>query len=282
MRQAVIAILEARKVRAIVRRSPYADALGAVPPDLFPYWRNTAPDEFPGMPTQAHFYTRSLEALLMFFDCVSNTGRLCGLPSRAADSVWHAWLQMDRDNLEQFCQRHFGRVIPHVEAGQMDGQMGVALAACLLETRRLELQRPVSPTLTRLFTLDRALRMPLGFNYTIEHGLVACSRLDRAGLPSGPAHFPDYLTPYGLFNAGLISEAEYELGTVLARRHRDNPAGEPGGGCGGIASTTGGGHAAACTDGASSNSAGDAGDGGSGGSSCGGDGGGGGGCGGGD
>ena len=215
-----------------------------------------------GIPVQAHFYARSLEALLMFFDCVSNTGRPCGLPSRAADSVWHAWMQMDPNNLEQFCERHFGRPIPHVESGHMDGQMGVALAACLLETRRLELQRPVSPTLSRLFTLDRALRMPLGFNYTIEDGVVACSRLDRAGLPSRPTHYPDCLTPCGLFSAGLISEAEYELGAILARRHRNGAADQPGGGCAGIASNTGAGHAAACTDGASSDSAGAAGDGG--------------------
>lgn len=256
MRQAVIAILEARKVSAIVRRSPYADALGAVPPDLFPYWRKTAPDEFPGIPVQAPFYTRSLEALLMFFDCVANTGRLCGLPSRAADSVWHAWMQMDRDNLNQFCRRHFGRLIPHVESGHMVGDMGVALAACLVESRRLELQQPASPTLSRLFTLDRALRMPFGFNYTIEHGVVACARLDRAGMPSGPAHHPACLTRYGLFNAGLISEAEYELGSVHAQRHRDRSADQSGGACGGIACDSSAGDAGAGGDGGSSGSGG--------------------------
>jgi len=267
MRHAVIAILEARAVRAIVRRSPYAEALDAVPPDLFPYWRKTAPAEFPGIPVQAPFYTRSLEALLMFFDCVANTGRLCGLPSRAADSVWHAWMQMNRGNLEQFCRRHFGRLIPHVECGEMDGDMGIALAACLVESRRLELQQPASPTLSRLFTLDRTLRMPLGFNYTIEHGIVACARLDRAGLPSGPAHYPAALTRHGLFEAGLISQADYELGAVQARRHRDGSDGYMGGACG----------SSACdgSDGGDGG-AGDAGGGGDGGASCGG------GCGGGD
>ena len=268
MRHAVMAFLDARKARAIVMRSPYVDALGAVPPGLFPYWRKTAPDEFPGIPTGAQFYTRSLEALLLFFDCVANTGRLCGLPSRAADSIWHAWMQMDRDNLEQFCQRYFGRLIPHVVSGHMDGQMRVALAACLVEARRLELQAPASPTLPRLFTLDRMLRMPLGFNYTIEHGVVACARLDRAGLPSGPAHYPDSLTRYALFNAGLISAAEYEFGAMPACRHRKDPADQSGGACAGIASTPGAGNAAACADGTSST--GDAGAGGDGGGGCGG------------
>lgn len=229
------AIFEARKVRAIIKRSPYADALGAVPPDLFPYWRKTAPAEFPGIPVQAPFFVRSLEALLLFFDCVANTGRLCGLPSRAADSVWHAWMQMDRDNLDQFSRRHFGRLIPHVESGQMDGDMGVALAACLVESRRLALQRPASPTLPRLFTLDRTLRMPLGFNYTIEHGVVACARLDQAGLPSGPAHYPAHLTRYGLFDAGLISEADYKLGAMQVQRHRGGSADNAGGACASMA-----------------------------------------------
>lgn len=270
MRHAMIALLEARKVRAIVRRSPYADALGAVPPDLFPYWRKTAPDEFPGMPVRAPAFAHSLEALLMFFDCVANTGRLCGLPSRAADSVWHAWMRMDRDNLEQFCRRHFGRLIPHVESGQMNGDMGVALAACLVESRRLELQQPASPTLSRLFTLDRALRMPLGFNYTIEHGVVACARLDAAGLPSGPAHYPAHLTRYALFEAGLISEAEFRLGAVQAQRQRDGAADQSGGACGGMALDGGGGDGVGCADGAGGDAGGD------GGSSCGG------GCGGGD
>jgi hypothetical protein len=268
MRQAVIAMLEARKVRAIVKRSPYGDHLGDVPPGLFSYWRKTAPGEFPGIPVQAQFYTRALESLLLFFDCVANTGQLCGLPSRAADSVWHAWLQMDRDNLDQFCLRHFGRLIAHVESGHIEGQMGIALAACLVESRRLEVQGPASPTLSRLFTLDRALRMPLGFNYTIEHGVVACARLDRAGLPSGLAHYPACLTPRGLLDAGLISEAQYELASPHARRGRARSADQSGGGCGGIASATGAGDAAACADGASST--GDAGDGGDGGASCGG------------
>ncbi len=265
MRQAVTAIFEARKVRAIIKRSPYTDALGAVPATLLPYWRKTALEEFPGIPVNAPFYTRSLEALLMFFDCVANTGRLCGLPSRAADSVWHAWMEMDPANLAQFCRLHFGRTIPHVESGQMDGDMGVALAACLVEGRRLELQQPASPTLPRLFTLDRVLRMPLGFNYTIEHGLVACARLDAAGLPSGSAHYPEYLTRHALFAAGLISEAEYALGSVHAQRQRDGSTDQANSGCGGIPGDS---------------SAADAGGGGDGGSGCGG-GGGGGGCGGG-
>ena len=140
--------------------------------------------------------------------------------------------------------------------------MGNALAACLIEARKLDFQRPVAPSLPRLFTLDRDVGMPLGFNYTIEHGLVAWSRLDEAGLPQGPARYPDRLSPYGMFDAGLISESEYDLGSLLAARHRDGAACQPDGACAGIAPDTDAGDAAACTGGASSESAGDAGDGG--------------------
>lgn len=262
MRHAVIAFLEARKIRSINKRSRYADALRDVPPDLLPFWRKTAPHEFPGIPKQAHFYARSLEALLMFFDCTSRSGWPCGLPSRAADSVWHAWMQMDHDKLKQFCRRHFGRTIPHVESGDMEGQMGNALAACLVEARMLDFQRPVAPSLPRLFTLDRDLRMPLGFNYTIERGLVAWSQLDEVGLPQGPTHYPDHLSPYGMFDAGLISESDYDLGSRLAARHRDNAACQQGGAFEAIASDTDAGDAAVCPDGASSDGASDGGDGG--------------------
>ena len=273
MRHAVIAFIDARTIRAIGKRSPYADALRDVPRGLLSFCRKTAPAEFPGIPAPARFYARSLEALLMFFDCASRSERPCGLPSRAADSIWHAWMQMDHDNLDRFCRRHFGRMIPHVESGDMGGQMGNALGACLVEARKRDFQRPAAPSLPRLFTLDRELRIPLGFGYTIEQGLVTWSALDEAGLPHGPTRYPDHLSPYGLFDAGLISESEYDLGSVLAARYRQRPAGQSGGACAAIVPDTGTGHAAACTD-----SAGDAGagDGGSCGASCGG------GCGGGD
>jgi hypothetical protein len=270
MRHAVLAFLDARTIRAISQRSRYADAWRDVPRALLPLWRKAAPGEFPGIPFQARFYARSLDALLTFFDCAARSDRPCGLPSRAADAVWHAWMQMDRDNLEQFCRRHFGRTIPHVEAGDMQGQMGKALGTCLVAARKLDFQPPVAPCLPRLFTLDRELRMPLGFGYTIEQGRVAWSRLDAAGLPHGPSHHPDHLSPYGLFAAGLVSASEYDLGAMLAARHRDGAAGQPGGGCAAIMPDSGGGHAAACTDGAGGDSAGDGDAGGDGGSSCGG------------
>lgn len=271
MRHAVLAILDARTIRAVNRRSRYADALRDVPPALLPFWRETAPDEFPGIPPYARFYARSLEALLSFFDCASRARRPCGLPSSAADSVWHAWLRLDPDGLERFCRHHFGRTIPHVASGDMAGQMGGALAVCLVEARKLDRQAPAAPTLPRLFALDRALRMPLGFGYTLQQGAVAFARLDKAGLPQEPARHVDQLAPYGLFAAGLISEAEYELGSIMAARRREDAAAQPDGGCGTLATQAGGRSADCADDGAGGDSGGAAGDGGSCGGGCGGD-----------
>lgn len=83
--------------------------------------------------------------------------------------------------------------------------------------------------------------MPLGFGYTIEHGLVAWSRLDGVGLPHGPTHYPDHLSPYGLFDAGLISESEYDLGSLLAARHRDGASSDSAGDGGSCGASCGGG-----------------------------------------
>lgn len=190
-------------------QSTYASVLAEVPAALFPYWARTAHAEFPCIPRDASFYAQSAEGLMMFFDCAAASGRPCALPSRAADSVWHAWVRMDAPGLERFCIRHFGRAIPHVEQAQMKGEMGRALAACLVQARRRASKPPAGPDLPRLFTLDARLGMPHGFAYKVIGGLVACSRLDELGHPDGRSNFPGALAPRGLLQAGLISEAEY-------------------------------------------------------------------------
>lgn len=190
-------------------QSTYATVLADVPAALFPYWAQTAHEEFPSIPRDACFYAQSAEGLMMFFDCAAAAGRPCALPSRAADSVWHAWSRMDAHGLDHFCIRHFGRPIPHVERAHMKGRMGRALAACLVQARRRASKPAVGPDLPRLFTLDARLGMPHGFGYGIIGGLVACSSLDELWHPDGRPNFPNALAPQGLLQAGLISEAEY-------------------------------------------------------------------------
>lgn len=191
-------------------QSNYASVLVDVPAALFPYWAQTAHEEFPSIPRDASFYAQSVEGLMMFFDCVAVAGRTCALPSRAADSVWHAWARLDASSLERFCIRHFGRAIPHVERASMkEGQMGKALAVCLVYARRRASKPAAGPDLPRLFTLDARLGMPRGFDYSVIGGMVSCSLLDELGQPDGRPNFPRALAPRALFQAGLISEAEY-------------------------------------------------------------------------
>lgn len=169
---------------------------------------------------------------------------------------------MDHANLERFCVNQFGRPIPHVEAVDMRGGMGIALAVCLVEARRLASEPSAGPSLPRLFMLDRALKMPQGFGYKISGGLVAFSGLNGQGLPRGEVFYPDGLTPYGLFQAGLISEADYNAASQLGVAERASSNSPAGGSCGSVATDAG---AAASCDGGGGDAGGC-----DGGSSCGG------------
>ncbi len=199
----------ARTVEWEFAQSRYAPVLADIPGALFPFWARNAHEEFPGIPRDASFYAQAAEGLMMFFDCVVAAGRACALPSRAADSVWHAWTRMNAPDLDRFCILHFGRTIPHVEKAQMGEAMGRALAACLVQGRRRASKPAAGPDLPRLFTLDARLGMPRGFGYGVIGGLVACSHLDELGQPEARPHFPHALAPQGLLQAGLVSKAEF-------------------------------------------------------------------------
>lgn len=226
-------------------QSTYAGVLADVPAALFPCWARGAHEEFPGIPRDASFYAQAAEGLMMFFDCAAAAGKTCALPSRAADSVWHAWTRLDAAGLERFCIRHFGRSIPHVERGHMQkGEMGKALAACLVQARRRASQPAAGSHLPRLFSLDSQLGMPRGFGYRIIGGLVACSTLDDFGNPEGRVDYPREMTPYALYLEGLVSETEYREAARSARDPAcddgdgvcgdgDGAGGDSGGACGG-------------------------------------------------
>jgi hypothetical protein len=237
----------ARSLEWEFAQSTYAPVLADVPAALFPHWAQTAHGEFPGIPRDASFFAQSAEGLMMFFDCVSAAGRTCALPSRAADSVWHAWVGLDPDGLDRFCIHHFGRTIPHVEAAQMRG-MGRALAVCLVQARRRVSQAAAGTHLPKLFALDGQLGMPHGFGYRVIGGLVACSQLDEFGNPEDRMFFPDALTPHALLVAGLVSEAELRGSACSDNAALDGGSAEEDGAvsCGG-ASACGGG-CGACGD----------------------------------
>jgi hypothetical protein len=189
--------------------SDYPYATASIPPNLYAYWKRTARIEFKGIPSDAFFFASACEGLLKFFDCVRSSDKPCALPSAAADSVWHAWARLDPARLEQFCLDYFGRTIAHTEAADMSVPMEQALANSLVTARRLERLPAAGLKLPRLFILDRTLRMPKGYAYTLHHRQVAFRRNNVRGKPEGQFHTPEALAPLALLAAHFVTLEEY-------------------------------------------------------------------------
>ena len=228
MREKLFSTIAGVRARVLYSRSAYALLLGDLPSGLYAHWCDTASHEFKGIPRDAFFFARAAEALMEFFDCVSRSASPCGLPSKAADSVWHAWAQLAPAHLERFCMEHFARPIPHIEAAGMPEPMNAALGVCLVAARRIEQKAPAGPYVPTLFSLDQSLRMPFGFAYSMKERELAFRSMGASGRPDGNLVFPIALQAHQLFVAGLVTRAEYipYAPAVLNRdRARDGGAG---------------------------------------------------------
>lgn len=257
-------MFEGMRVRRVMRASRYSSELADLPSWLLPEWRRLAGFEFKGIPTDALFFARAAEGLMMFFDCVAKSGKPCALPSKAADSVWHVWKKMAPSDLDGFCKRHFGRTIPHVEAADMGVDMGDGLAATLVKSREQEGLDVAGLNVPKLFSLDRRLGMPGGYAYRLAGSRLGFSNMNAAGMPAGEMHYPVALAASGLLAAGLVSQMMVD--DALRRQAASGTS------CGSTGSTCG--SSIGDDDGDSGGSGGDSGDGGSScGSGCGGGGG---------
>lgn len=236
------------RYRALVRKSTYQHELEALPPTLYEHWRKVAPFEFNGIPTDAIFFARAAEGLMRFFDCVRYSQHPCALPSKAADSVWHAWLtlpaqsgQQSEHHIDAFCQRYFGRVIPHIEASQMPVDTGLGLAATLVIARKRGGRDPASPSLPALFELDRKLGMPNGYGYQLQKHQIHLHRMSQNGRLVGSPQIMHPLDPSSLLAFGLISQtsyAAYELERQRTEKEASNGS-SCGSSCGSSASDSG-------------------------------------------
>lgn len=198
-----------------LQRSRFQMQLEDLPPGLFEHWQQSAPQEFHGIPTDAIFFVRAAEGLMMFFDVVSHSDRSCGLPSKAADSVWHAWLSLPHAEpqglqIESFCLRHFGREIPHLETERMPVVMSDAIANTLVSARVRTGHDPAGAYLPLLFSLDRRLKMPEGYAYRVKDYAVAYQDMDSKGRAIGNLRFPSSLDPFYLLSVGLISQMAFD------------------------------------------------------------------------
>ncbi len=232
--------LDQLRVSRLRRQSRNRAALAEIPATLYPYWKRTACFEFHGIPQDAVFFAGASDALLSFFDCIRRSGKPCALPSRAADSVWHAWSRMAPATLDAFCQRHFGQVIPHLERAAMPVRLGDALANCLVAARRREGLPPAGPQLPSLFVADRTLRMPGGYAYAVVRGQVVLANMDGKGQPQRDSTLQDSLAPAGLLAAGLIGGSEFQR-FQERQRGADGGCGSTGASCGSVSCDSDGG-----------------------------------------
>lgn len=216
----------------IMQRSRHGKALKDLPPSLYDYWKSSARNEYHGIPTDAVFFARAVTGLLDFFECAAKGDEPCALPSKAADSVWHAWLRLSPLKLEVFCRKHFGRVVPHVEGAAMGGNLDDALAVCLVRARKAEGIAVEGPRLPALFLLDKKAKMPFGFGYAVQRGQPGYSQLDATGRFDPVIACPPQLAAAGLLGAGLITTLQYEEFQERARQQANSSGSSCGSGCG--------------------------------------------------
>lgn len=232
------------------RRSRYRTQLEDMAPAVRAHWVEHAPREFPGIPSSELFFIRAAEGLMNFFAIAQKSHAAYALPSLAADSVWHAWLQWDADDLARFCRRHFEAPVAHLPHEALDH---LALPRALVACRHSDGIEAHRSKLPRLFGLDTRLRMPSGHAYRQNGFTIDYARLNAEGRYRYDGKTHPALTLRALLAAGLISQMMFEdevkrwLGaghvhTVLADGGSDSDdgggtdadgGGGDGGGCGG-------------------------------------------------
>lgn len=223
------------RYQSIIRKSSFQHALEDLPPTLYDHWRAVAPQEFDGIPTDAIFFIRAAEGLMRFFDCVRYSTHPCALPSKAADSVWHAWIDLPAtgtpsSSIDDFCRRHFKREIPHLEASDMPVAMNHGLAATLVIARRRGGRDPAAPSLPALFALDRSLKMPNGYAYRMSQQGIYLNAMNARGKEMGTTKYMNSLDPSALLALGFITQASFDA--YETERLRTQQAASSGGNCG--------------------------------------------------
>lgn len=217
---------EAREQAAVRRACPAATrAAGDIPGQVRAAWAARAPEEFPGLPTDDGAWLRCSIALAQFFETcrLQQAHGPCALPSRAADSVWHAWLAFDPSGLASWQERHFGRVLDHVEAQALGAPLEDCLARSWAGACRSEGLSPLAQRLPLMFALDGLLRLPTGWAYRYEDGILAHRLIDGFGQPGSTAVAHAAVGAAALAALGFVTKPE------LRARRRDEGGGS---GCG--------------------------------------------------
>lgn len=239
---------------------PAALAAEAIPESIRMAWVQGAALDCPGLRTDPAAWVIASTALAQFFEVcrLQADGQPCGLPSRAADSIWHVALAAQPTALQDWQQRHFGRVVEHRPDAELGAPMDQALARTWVWACRSEGRAPHSSGVPLLFAADRRLAAPGGWSYEFDPKRCAVGHrdLNPQGRPVGAVHFQPALAVSALLAAGLLTgqesaAAEEMLASIareaMTRKHHASDG--AGGACGG-SSACGDGAGASCGGGA--------------------------------
>ncbi len=251
---------DSRAQAALQRRCPAAALAAAqIPPEVHAAWLALAPEEFPGLRVDTLAWRQCAAALAQFFEAcrLQRDHGPCALPSKAADSVWHAWLAVDAQGLGAWQARCFGHTVAHRDVAALGSSLDDSIARTWMGACRSEGLSPLGPRLPLVFGLDAQLGLPTGWAYGFERQGLVHRSIDAWGRPGGSPVLHAAATGAGLVGLGLLSDADLQ---ALRRQ-----AASAGSSCGGWAAD-----GSAC-DAGSDAGAGDCGGGSSCGGGCGGD-----------
>lgn len=220
-----------RESTRLRRRCPPAwVAASRIPPGVREAWVRQFALECPGRAADELTWLRSSVALAQFFEAcrLQRERGACALPSRAADSVWHAWLAWDAPGLAQWQRRYFDLEVPHREAEALGAPLADSLARTWAGACASEGLSPLGPRLPLVFALDGLLALPNGWAYRFEALGLVHRDIDAAGRSPGRGILHAEVAGASLVGLGLLGEAELQ---ALRRQQ----AAQGGSSCGGAA-----------------------------------------------
>lgn len=234
----------ATRARAGLRRrcAKALDLQERLPAGLRQVWLSYAADECPSLPQSERDWVLASTGLMQFFLAAARVDGPCALPSRAADTVWHAWLRWDASALAAFQREWLGREVPHLEEPRLPGPLDHALSRCYAACCRQEQLNPLDGRLPLVFELDGRLRMPGGWHYAWHKRLHCLSHqlLDADGDRRGRQQI-HAVHGASLLGLGLLSASEQAAWSqhllrqeALANARQGHDAGGSGSSCGSV------------------------------------------------
>ncbi len=217
--------------RRLQRQCPPAViAARQIPPLVRAAWQTEVAETLPGMGVDEATWVRCAAGLAQFFEAsrLQRDAGPCALPSRAADSVWHAWLKVDPAGLADWQQRFFGRVIEHRESADLGAPEDDCLARTWAAACRSEGRSALAARLPLVFALDAQLRPPTGWAYAFERGHLVHREIDGFGETRGVGVQHMALGGSGLAALGLLSAGEAETLRRRAAASANNSSGDGG------------------------------------------------------